>query len=73
LYNGFSPRQSVLAIYVASAVFCAASVLYMYYPLLSVLFCAANLVYLEALKNDRKFLYRIKKAENFAEGFTNET
>ena len=73
LYNGFTPRQSVLAIYVASAVFCAASVLYMYYPLISVLFCAANLVYLEALKNDRKFLYSIKKAENLAEGFTNET
>ena len=75
LYNGFSPNQSVLAIYVASAVFCAASVLYMYYPWLSVGFCAVNLIYLEALKNDKKFLCRIKKAVAFTEGFknTNET
>lgn len=71
LYNGFTPHQSVLAIYVACAVFCASSVLYMYYPLLSVGFCFVNLIYLEALKNDKKFLCRIKKAESFAENFTN--
>ncbi|MBQ3490737.1 MAG: undecaprenyl/decaprenyl-phosphate alpha-N-acetylglucosaminyl 1-phosphate transferase [Clostridia bacterium] len=71
LYNGFSPNQSVLAIYVASAVFCTASVLYMYYPILSVGLCAGNLLYLEALKNDRKFLCRIKKPEYFADGITN--
>jgi len=71
LYNGFTPEQSVLAIYVASAVFCTASVLYMYSPSLSIGLCAANLLYLEALKNDRRFLRQIKKAEGFAEGVTN--
>ena len=71
LYNGFTPHQSVLAIYVACAVFCASSVLYMYYPFLSVGLCFANLIYLEALKNDKKFLCRIKKAESFAENFQN--
>ena len=65
LYNGFTPDQSVLAIYVASAVFCTASVLYMYSPFLSIGLCAVNLLYLEALKNNRRFLYRIKKAEVF--------
>ena len=71
LYNGFTPHQSVIAIYVASAVFCAASVLYMYCSLLSVGFCAANLIYLEALKNNKKFLCRIKKTEGFAENLQN--
>ena len=71
LYNGFTPEQSVLAIYVACAVFCTASVLYMYSPALSVGLCVGNLIYLEALKNDKKFLRRIKKSESFSEGFTN--
>ena len=71
LYNGFTPNQSVLAIYVASAVFCMASVLYIYSPLLSLGLCTGNLIYLEALKNDKNFLCRIKKAENLSEGLTN--
>ena len=60
LYNGFSPCQSVLAIYVAAAVFCVASVLYMYHQVISVSLCVLNLAYLEALKNDRFFLRGIK-------------
>jgi tRNA threonylcarbamoyl adenosine modification protein YjeE len=67
LYNGFTPRQSVVAIYVASAVFCIASVLYMRYPMLSLGLCIVDLVYLEALKNDKKFLWQIKKKRNAAE------
>ena len=58
--NGFSPCQSVLAIYVAAAVFCIASVLYMYHQVVSVSLCVLDLAYLEALKNDRAFLRRIK-------------
>ena len=60
--NGFSPCQSVLAIYVASVVFCIASVLYMYHQVISVSLCVLDLAYLEALKNDRMFLRRIKTA-----------
>ena len=67
LYNGFTPRQSVMAIYVASAVFCIASVLYMRYPMLSLGLCIVDLVYLEALKNDKKFLWQIKKKRSAAE------
>jgi UDP-GlcNAc:undecaprenyl-phosphate GlcNAc-1-phosphate transferase len=63
LENGFTARQSVLAIYLASAVFCVASVLYMRYPFFSVVLCVADLCYLEALKNDKKFLWRIKKKD----------
>ena len=40
-------------------------------PALSVGLCVGNLIYLEALKNDKKFLRRIKKSESFSEGFTN--
>lgn len=67
LDNGFNAKQSVLAIYVASAVFCLASVLYMRYPMLSVGLCIVNFVYLEALKNDKKFLWQIKKQDFAAE------
>jgi UDP-GlcNAc:undecaprenyl-phosphate GlcNAc-1-phosphate transferase len=71
--NGFSPCQSVLAIYVAAAVFCIASVLYMYHQVVSVSLCVLDFAYLEALKNDRAFLRRIK--DNGAEIHlgTNET
>ena len=71
--NGFSPCQSVLAIYVAAAVFCIASVLYMYHQVVSVSLCVLDFAYLEALKNDRAFLRRIK--DNGAEIYlgTNET
>ena len=67
IYNGFSPCQSVLAIYVATAVFCIASVLYMYHQVISVSLCVLDLAYLEALKNDRAFLRRIKVTENTAD------
>ena len=67
LDNGFNAKQSVLAIYVASAIFCLASVLYMRYPMLSVGLCIVDFVYLEALKNDKKFLWQIKKKELSAE------
>ena len=67
LDNGFSPHQSVLAIYVAAAVFCIASVLYMYHQVASVSLCVLDLAYLEALKNDRAFLRRIKSTENTQE------
>jgi hypothetical protein len=56
----------VLAIYVASAVFCTASVLYMYSPFLSIGLCAGNLIYLEELKNDKKFLCHIKMTEKYS-------
>ena len=71
--NGFSPSQSVLAIYVAAAVFCIASVLYMYHQVVSVSLCVLDFAYLESLKNDRAFLRRIK--DNGAEIYlgTNET
>lgn len=67
LDNGFDAGQSVLAIYVASAVFCTASILYMRHPLLSVGLCITDLIYLEALKNDKKFLQQFKKKEASAE------
>ncbi|MBR6745045.1 MAG: undecaprenyl/decaprenyl-phosphate alpha-N-acetylglucosaminyl 1-phosphate transferase [Clostridia bacterium] len=67
LDNGFSPCQSVLAIYVASAVFCIASVLYMYHQVISVSLCVMDLAYLEALKNDRLFLRGIKTSADTAE------
>lgn len=67
LDNGFTAQQSVLALYIASAVFCLASILYMRYKMLSVGFCIVDLVYLEALKNDKKFLHQIKKTEPAAE------
>ena len=67
LYNGFSPCQSVLAIYVAAAVFCIASVLYMQYRVVAVSLCVLDLAYLEALKNDRAFLRRIKLEGNGTE------
>jgi UDP-GlcNAc:undecaprenyl-phosphate GlcNAc-1-phosphate transferase len=73
LYNGFSPSQSVLAIYVAAAVFCIASVLYMYHQVVSVSLCVLDLAYLEALKNDRAFLHRIKSEPSEAFLGTNET
>jgi UDP-GlcNAc:undecaprenyl-phosphate GlcNAc-1-phosphate transferase len=73
LYNGFSPCQSVLAIYVAAAVFCIASVLYMYHQVVSVSLCVLDLAYLEALKNDRAFLHRIKSEPSEAFLGTNET
>lgn len=67
LDNGFTACQSVLAIYIASAVFCLASVLYMHHQMLSVGLCIVDLVYLEALKNDKKFLWQIKTKENAPE------
>ncbi len=69
LYNGFSPCQSVLAIYVAAAVFCIASVLYMYHQVISVSLCVLNLAYLEALKNDRLFLRGIKASDGASDMF----
>ena len=71
LDNGFSPGQSVLAIYVASAVFCTASVLYIYQPAFSVAVCVLDLVYLEALKNNRAFLRQIKQSDGFPEAYAN--
>ena len=75
LYNGFSPCQSVLAIYTATAVFCIASVLYMYHQVVSVSLCVLDFAYIEALKNDRAFLRGIKSAGNTVEILlgTNET
>ena len=75
LYNGFSPCQSVLAIYTATAIFCIASVLYMYHQVASVSLCVLDLAYIEALKNDRAFLHRIKNSGNTVEMLigTNET
>ncbi len=67
LDNGFTAHQSVLAIYIASAVFCIASILYMRYKMLSLGLCIVDLVYLEALKNDKNFLCRIKKPTSAAE------
>lgn len=67
LDNGFTARQSVLAIYIASAVFCLASILYMRYQMLSLGLCIVDFVYLEALKNDKKFLWQIKKKSSAVE------
>jgi len=67
LCNGFTPPQSVLAIYVAAAVFCIASVLYLQNRAVSVALCALNLAYIEALKNDRSFLWQIKDSAGTAE------
>jgi UDP-GlcNAc:undecaprenyl-phosphate GlcNAc-1-phosphate transferase len=71
LYNGFSPCQSVLAIYVAAAIFCVASVLYMYHQVISISLCILDLAYLEALKNDRFFLRGIKASAGSSELFLN--
>lgn len=61
--NGFTPKQSVVAIYCASAVFCIASILFMRYKLLSVLLVALDLLFLEILKH-RTILFGHKKRRN---------
>ncbi len=61
LENGFTPAQSVLALTAAAAVFCAASVLYVRFRLVSVCLFTLGAVFLAVLKFDKNFLKRIKK------------
>lgn len=58
--NGFTPKQSVIAIYCASAVFCVASILFMKYKLFSTILVLLDLLFLEILKH-RRWLFRGKK------------
>lgn len=68
--NGFTPKQSVIAIYCASAVFCIASILFMRFKLLSILLVLADLVFLELLKHAKRVFKREKdgKKETSLEG-----
>ena len=59
--NGFTPKQSVIAIYCASAVFCVASILFMKYKLFSMVLVLADFVFLEVLKHWKLFFYGKKK------------
>ena len=49
--SGFTPKQSVVVIYCASAVFCVASILFMKFKLLSCILVLLDLVILELLKH----------------------
>ena len=53
--SGFTPKQSVIVIYCASAVFCVASILFMKYKILSGVLVLADLVLLEIFKHWRWF------------------
>lgn len=64
--NGLTPKQSVVAIYCASAVFCVASILFMRYKLLSVTLVLLDLVFLEVLKHRRQLFRRKNKEEKEA-------
>ena len=64
--NGFTPKQSVVAIYCASAVFCVASILFMRYKVLSCLLVLLDFVFLELLKHGLLFCPRKKRARKSA-------
>lgn len=59
--NGFTPKQSVIAIYLAAAVFCIASIMFMKYKLLSILLVLADLLFLELIKH-RRMIFKRKAA-----------
>lgn len=59
--NGFSVKQSVIALLIASAMFCMASVLYVKYHLISIALFILTVAYLAILKYDKHFLLRFKK------------
>ena len=58
--NGFTPKQSVIAIYCASAVFCVASILFMKYKIFSAVLVLLDLAFLEIMKH-WKGIFRGKK------------
>ncbi len=58
--NGFTPKQSVIAIYCASAVFCVASILFMKYKIFSAVLVLLDLLFLEILKHWKE-IFRGKK------------
>lgn len=61
LENGFSVKQSVIALTIASAMFCMASILYVKYHLISIVLFLLTVAYLAMLKYDKHFLLRFKK------------
>lgn len=61
--NGFTPKQSVIAIYCASAVFCVASILFMRYKLLSIVLVLLDLIFLEILKHWKQLFNKKEPAE----------
>ena len=61
LENGFSVKQSVVALMIASAMFCTASILYVKYHLISIAIFLLTVAYLALLKYDKHFLLRFKK------------
>jgi UDP-GlcNAc:undecaprenyl-phosphate GlcNAc-1-phosphate transferase len=75
LENGFSAKQSVVALMIASAIFCVASILYVKYRLLSVGLFALSVAFLAVLKFDKHLCFRFKKKTMRAGtvGKTNET
>ena len=60
--NGFTPKQSVIVIYCASAVFCVASILFMRYKVLSCLLVLLDFILLELLKHGLLFCPRKRRA-----------
>ncbi len=61
LENGFSATQSVVALMIASAIFCTASILYVKYELISIGLFILSVAFLAVLKYDKHFLDRLKK------------
>ncbi len=64
LDSGFDARQSVIAIYVASAVFCIASILYMRFPWLAFSLVAVDILFLELLKYRKKISEKLSKGRS---------
>ena len=61
LDSGFTARQSVLVIYIASAVFCIASILYMKYKWIALSLVVVGFAFLEILKYRKKISQFLKR------------
>ncbi len=61
LENGLSAKQCVVALMIASAIFCMASILYVKYKLISIGLFVLSVAFLAVLKYDKHLLLRFKK------------